>query len=267
MRVSPATSTTRGQRRIPAFTIIELLVVIAIIGLLVAVGLPSLKGFGKSNAINAADRQLLDDLASARQRAIAEHTTVYVIFAAPNLTNFNWAAIPAGSPIRQQVTNAATKQFRGYAFYVERSVGDQPGQGHTNYISSWKSLPESIFIATDKFSGISAPIVGNDGIWQFELKDFHFPTATNATLALPYLAFNHLGQLLNARNNGSEIIPLSRGSIQYGWSDPNFPLQADVRELPPGNALKVNSGSSNTTWNWLRIDGLTGRAKVEQQSL
>jgi prepilin-type N-terminal cleavage/methylation domain-containing protein len=71
--------------RVPAFTLIELLVVIAIIGMLAVLGMPALKGFGKANAILAADRQLLDDLATARQRAIAEHTEVYVLFASKGL--------------------------------------------------------------------------------------------------------------------------------------------------------------------------------------
>ena len=63
-----------------AFTLIEMLMVIVIIGLLTTIGLPAIKGMTKSNVMIAANRQLLDDLAYARQRAIADHTTVFMVF-------------------------------------------------------------------------------------------------------------------------------------------------------------------------------------------
>src|SRR5216110_3223149 len=66
-------------------TLMELLIVISIIGLL---SLPALKGFNRSNLIASANRQLLDDLAQARQRAISDRTTVHVVFVSPEiLTN------------------------------------------------------------------------------------------------------------------------------------------------------------------------------------
>src|SRR4029434_4147767 len=66
-----------------AFTLLELLVVLAIIGLLAAVTLPAMKGMRQSNALAAANRQLLDDLPGARQRAIKDGTVVMVLFVPP----------------------------------------------------------------------------------------------------------------------------------------------------------------------------------------
>src|SRR4051794_6074891 len=73
-------SLNAGRRS--GFTLMELLVVIAIIGIVTAIALPSIKAF-KPQPLNAATTQLRNDLAYARHRAIADHTTVYVVFMPP----------------------------------------------------------------------------------------------------------------------------------------------------------------------------------------
>lgn len=248
----PIAAKRRGNRLAPAFTLVEMLVVIAIIGVLLAVGIPAFKGFGKSNAIAAADRQLLDDLAFARQRALAERTTVYMVFLPP--TNSSVLTLYSSADTRQQVTNLLQRQYATYNFYVERSVGDQPGGPHrARYLTGWKSLPEGIMIATSKyFGGVAAT-----GVTNFTYRSFPFPTATNALLSMPYLAFDYQGQLINPRENGAEFIPLARGSI-FVKAD----LSADVLEIPPGN-----SAATSSMRHYIRIEGITGRASVEQQEI
>src|ERR1017187_10723903 len=67
-----------------AFTLIELLVVIAILGIMAGLTVPVLKNFARSDATLGASRQLLDGVARARQLAISQRTTVYMVFVPQN---------------------------------------------------------------------------------------------------------------------------------------------------------------------------------------
>src|SRR5436309_5692768 len=141
-----------------AFTLIELLVVMAIIGLLATIGLPALKGFGKGTGMAGAQRQLLDDLAFARLRAISGRTTIYMVFVPPGIMA-HFADFTGGGSTQaerdrwsRQLTNLITGQYTAYALLTKRTVGDQPGQEIPRYISEWKRLPQGVFIATNKFN-------------------------------------------------------------------------------------------------------------------
>jgi prepilin-type N-terminal cleavage/methylation domain-containing protein len=267
----PTPPSAESAARPAAFTLIEMLVVIAIIGILASVGLPALKGFNKSNTVSAADRQMLDDLAAARQAAIANHTDVYMVFVPPtNWTLANNAlAFPPGDPntpsTLQMLSNVLTMQYTGYALYSQRDVGDQPGQSTPRYLTPWRRLPNGIFFATNKFAPLTTsyyPVqnVASSNVASFDYALFPFPTVTsnNAVVSarqvsLPYIKFNYLGQLANPHdlNNSAEVIPLARGSIFT-----NADLTVDVMETPRSNSVTIP--------NLLRIDWLTGRAKVEQ---
>src|SRR5271154_840479 len=84
------------------FTLIELLTVIAIVGILAALVVPALKNVGNGNANVSATRQLLDDVARARQLAISQHTTVYMAFVPTNFWGNNPNTFLSGLTAAQQ---------------------------------------------------------------------------------------------------------------------------------------------------------------------
>jgi len=284
-----------GPRRpaVFAFTLIEMLVVIVIMGIIAGLAVPALKNLGQSDAGLSASRQLLDDVGRARQLAIANRTTVYMVFVPTNFWNtafgsgsfnnnwFNSLTVSA----KTAATNLCDYQLSGYNFIAYGAVGDQPGNHQWHYLAPWQTLPEGTFIALQKFyqppypsppfyikdqiTGISFPIYGFN-----YTNTFPFPTETNTVFTtnpnyslpwLPFIAFNYLGQLTADGVNPAtrdEYIPLAHGSVlpamdpqkNYEFSPP------DVSEIPPGN-------STNSSFNVVHIDWLTGRATLEYQKV
>ena len=267
------------------FTLLELLIVITILGILAGLAVPALKNLGKSNVQLSAARQLLDDLGHARQLAISQHTTVYVVFVPggfwlpPYTASANWInTLPL--PQYTNAVNLLDKQFTGYMLMSLRSVGDQPGRTTARYLTEWKTLPDGAFIATNKFyyntvlyDNSYSPAVPYN-LYSFNYTNaFPFPVETNSIANLPYLvpylpyiAFNYLGQLtVDGVNLASqdEYIPLAQGAVAYA-ADPNTKaLQfaaPDATENPAGN-------STNSMFNLIHIDKVTGRAGQLQQKL
>jgi prepilin-type N-terminal cleavage/methylation domain-containing protein len=246
-----------------AFTLIELLVVLAIIGLILALSLPNFRGMNQGRTMEGAARQLLDDLALARQTAIATRSTVAVVFISPEVQTID--------PFDPQYTRAESTNIMGlqpgalttYALFAFRKAGDQPGQNAPHYIPKWHSLPEKVFIAESKFDTTNSDA--------FVYDRFPFPQTTTAgrSFTLPYVAFNAQGQCLplsqsalpfsgvtDSQNARDIYIPLASGSIMYTKDAKGALASWTVQEIPPNNS--VNSS------NVIHIDWLTGRAKIER---
>lgn len=260
----------RRIRRSRAFTIVELLVVIAIIGLLAGMLLPHLGGFTKSNSMSAATHQMLDDVAYARQKALLNRTTVYMVFLPPEFWNINSVAFnkTMGAP---NMTNLVAGQYTTYALLSLRSVGDQPGRNYPKYLTPWRKLPEGISIAQEKFFGrmivddtnslrqfVVYPFATNSPTSGFPFPSVEAATTGGVTFQLPYIAFGPNGGLTT---NQDDYIPLTRASVFYPQdATGNFILaKPDWAETPPGN--------STNDYHLIHINWLTGRAKLERKEI
>ncbi len=267
-----ATRASFLKRRQEAFTLIELLVVIAIIGTLAAIGIPALKGMGSSNNVSAATRQLLDDLAYARARAVGERTTVYVVFVSDAILRADQAMGRSLTlPEKKEIAKHANLQYTSYALFSRRSLGDQPGPGTPRYITDWRTMPDGTFILTNKFDSsipigsaravlplFSRPLLHATGNTLPEA--FPFPAAdSQIKVPLPYIAFDYQGRLLQkGLATGEDVyLPIVTGAVIYPQDEKAIQQgsleRAEVIETPKGNATNNPS---------IRIDWLTGRARM-----
>jgi prepilin-type N-terminal cleavage/methylation domain-containing protein len=274
MNLQPSTFNLQLPRRSrSAFTLIELLVVIAIIGILAGIAAPLLNTF-RPNPSAVVTRSLLDAVSRARQLAISQHTTVYLVFVP---TNFWMDAAYPTTPIEaNKGTNLYDKQLIGYNFISLRSVGDQPGRPRARYLDSWKTLPDGAFIPVQKFGPRNTwlNIYSNNTVLAFQAYGFNvtnnipFPAEDTPPFSkakpyaqVPYIGFNYLGQLISGQN---EMIPVTRGNVIYA-RDP-VTKQAMPGKLPSAIEQPPGNGTTNS-YNVVAIDWLTGRAHVERMKV
>jgi len=276
-------------RRSSAFTLVELLVVISILGILAALTVPALKNLGKANVQTSASRQLLDAVGRARQLAINDHTTVYMVFLSTNFwlnSSSPWLPL-LNTAERTTLTNLMPMQLSGYNYIAYGALGDQPGRHQWHYLDEWQTLPQGYIIPSWKFTPLAPnqpfyftdPVNGNGfTIYPFDQTNtIPVPLVDNNELSLigngsnpslHYIAFNYLGQLVSSTldrdvTGGGADIPIAQGSVAY-------PLNVPTKNpLVPNTALGASAivenpvgNSTNITYNVVHIDPLTGRATL-----
>lgn len=254
---------TCGGLRERAFTLLELLVVFVIIGILASITLPALKGIGQSNLSAAANRQLLDDLFLARQRAINERTTVYMVFVPPTL--YSKIDLERNNTLDlRSLTNLIGSQYTGYALIAARTVGDQPGRFTPRYLTGWKTLPDGMLFAPYKYD----PRLQNhpsEYVRTFSTNAVPFPNSESLPFGLPFIAFNAQGQLLSQYGeHRDELIPIAKGRVTLPQDDFGRFLRAepDIQLIPPVTPGALPHTQTNT-YQFVRISWVTGRAQMD----
>jgi prepilin-type N-terminal cleavage/methylation domain-containing protein len=261
-QAEPMTRREAAESR--AFSLIELLVVIAIIAAVSVISVPVIRGLGQSNIMTSGTQQLLDDLMLARHKAMVGRTPVHVVFV-PDLSD---QAAPGGLSDRD---DRVWERLRGgafttYALYAERTLGDQPGHRNDRYITDWRTLPEGVFIATREYNNALTPAEfdGIDPIDRpFQTRNYPFPTEQSTVdRILPSVTFDQNGSLIQRDAAGNrvykpEFIWMAKGSVLVARNGTT--VNVDAREVPLNN--------SYTNYNRIRIDPVSGRARLERPEI
>jgi prepilin-type N-terminal cleavage/methylation domain-containing protein len=267
----PPTTEATGKWRYDAsraFTLIELLVVIAIIAALSILSLPAIKGLGQSNLITSGTQQLLDDLMLARHKAMVGRTTVHVVFV-PDLSD---QPVPNGLNAREK---KVWDRLRGgayttYALYAERTLGDQPGRRNDRYITDWRTLPEGMFIAAYEYDDLPANrFDGEPPIDRPFVKDnFPFPTEQSTVKReLPHITFDQNGSLLQYKKSGPQSSRVRVYQPEYIWMAKGSVLVSRNGDIVDLDAREVPLGNSTNNYNRIRIDPVSGRARLERPEI
>jgi type II secretory pathway pseudopilin PulG len=248
----------RNQMETLAFSLIELLVVIGIIAAVSVISVPVIRGLGQSNVMTSGTQQLMDDLMLARHKAMVGRTKVHMVFVTKDI---NLPTLPGGLSNRDEDVWNRLKggAYTTYALYAERTLGDQPGHRNDRYITDWRTLPEGVFIAEYEYAAPG----GNEPLRAFNQRVFPFPSERSTVQQiLPHITFDQNGGLYQTNGAGTrfyqpEYIWMAKGSVLVSRN--GTAVDIDVREVPLGN--------STNNYNRIRIDPVSGRARLERPEI
>lgn len=168
-----------------AFTLVELMVVIVIIAALMLIALPTFQGANRGGRLRTAAFQMSTTISLARQTAIGQRQTVYVLL--PN----NNAALFAGQP------REAEKAFRAYAPYGKKS----------GYLGEWMLLPPGI-VFNDIYDAYGENVFARN--WA---ENIPFPTTNSAPQEMIYVPFRPDGAV-DEIGSSSVVVFLSEGIVE-----------------------------------------------------
>jgi prepilin-type N-terminal cleavage/methylation domain-containing protein len=284
-----------------AFTLLELLIVIGLIGLLTFVAVPAFKGFGQANTLAAAQRQIQDDLALARQLAIKNRVPVYMVFFSPDADSPDQLGVNSPGKLSdihnallgltasefkvrslRVFTNVFAGQHVSYAFYTESKVGDQPvvlpqdgssDLSRSRYLtlggSIWRTLPDGIVFAPGlrfRLKEYFAVSLTNKPV-PFPLApspgDLTLSQAQTLQLHLPAIAYDALGRSMRMDKDGRITAQLQDQFVSLGIGSVFIPHDPIETNHFDFSKLAdvVETPRENYTNSIYRINGLTGRAR------
>lgn len=244
------------------FSLVEVLVVLAIIGLIASISLPALKGLTKANSLTSTQRQLLDDLGLARQLALKNRSTVYMVFVPGDIWQHAGRAMTIaganeGEIAKRAFLSAAGGPYSSYALLARRRVGDQPGTEHWQYLTEWKSLPDGFVFPRaiyerDAASAYSAAFPDSTNYVSL-LPTTPLPVAvafpnkksfTQLEFRMPYIAFDGYGrvegncrpQFFSGTHKTSSVPFGSDFVIAFTTGSVFLPRDVDGNVIPPGTA-------------------------------
>ncbi|HMP90586.1 MAG TPA: prepilin-type N-terminal cleavage/methylation domain-containing protein [Kiritimatiellia bacterium] len=220
------------KSRSSGFTLIELLVVIAIMGIIVGLTLPAFQSLGRGASMRSAVSQFRAAVSLARQHAIVNRTTTYLVLPHENSALYGSNADLAGMA------------FRAYNIWSEK---DQ------TYLRSWQFLPKGVVFVND--------IVGHYGINRGNNNIFTDPFPAGTTQLLPFPESNSPGprraiRAIGFRSDGSCLIS----------GDPEIFLAEGTILIDPGNGAILSydyrKPLESTALFGVQIRDKTGRTRV-----